>query len=70
MATIIHVADEVLLMIFKNFSFKDLLTGRFVCKRLARIGEDLAFKRIIYTQDEQGVNRFLELSRSTLYVNV
>ena len=38
---------------------KDVLSCRLICKRLANIGQDIAFENIEFLQDEEGVQRLL-----------
>jgi hypothetical protein len=42
----------------------DLLASRLACRRLADIGQNLAFEHITFIQDEEGYKRLLEMSRS------
>ena len=77
MATILHLPDEILLSILKILYFvsgdskvcgdkSDILPVRLVYTRLARVEATLAFRRITFVQDEEGMIRLLELSESPI----
>lgn len=77
MASLLSLPDEILLMIFGNLYHvghsshqqspkKDVLSSRLVCRRMAGIGQELAFEHIDFLQDEKGIKRLLELSKSPL----
>lgn len=77
MASLLSLPDGILLMIFGNLYHvghsshqqspkKDVLSSRLVCRRMAGIGQELAFEHIDFLQDEKGIKRLLELSKSPL----
>jgi hypothetical protein len=64
-------------MIFRNLYYvdddfrrhgqkKDILSSCLVCSRLAGIGQAVAFEHIAFLQDEKGIQRLFELSKSPL----
>jgi hypothetical protein len=60
---------ELLYSVDKNFNIygnkKDLFASRATCRRLADLGQSLAFKCITFIQDEEGYKRLLEISNSS-----
>jgi hypothetical protein len=50
---------------FNTYSNKeDLFASRAACRKLAGLGQSLAFKCITFIQDEEGYKRLLEISKS------
>lgn len=63
----LRLPDEILLRTLKCVYYIDktsLLACRIVCRKLADIGQGLAFEHLTFTQDEIGYQRLLDVSKS------
>lgn len=68
----LQIPDEIILRIIEGLYYvddifytygekADLLAIRSACKRLARLGQGLAFENITFIQDEKGYDRLLQM---------